>query len=262
MTALTLRVARVLAFSAAVTAGAPLGAQAPAAQPAVSLPAAAEVLKKYRTAIGGELAIKKHTSRVVKGTFEIPAQGMRGELTLLAAAPDRMRLAITLPGLGEMERGYDGAIGWSLDNTIGPRLLDGCELAELKHSADFYDDLHDISKFTSATVVGRTSFEGQSSYELHLTRQSGLEYTEFFDVDSGLLIGLKTNACSQMGTVPVTTIVTEYKPFGGVLTPTITRQKLMGLESVTTISSVTFDSLDPKEFALPPAIAALAAQKK
>ena len=37
---------------------------------------------------------------------------------------------------------------------------------------------------------------------------------------------------------------------------------MMGLEQLTTILSVTFDPLTPKAFELPPAIAALAAQKK
>ena len=238
-------------------------AQAPA-PPAVSpaLPNADEVLKKYRVALGGEEAIRKHTTRSVKGTFEIPAQGMKGDLSIMAAAPDMIRVMVTLPGLGELQRGYDGKLGWSIDPAIGPRLLEGSELAEFKHSADFYDDLHDPKKFKSITVVGRTVFEGQDCYELKLVKDSGFEYTEFFSVATGLIVGGKLNASSQMGSVPVTSAVSEYKPFGGVLVPTITRQRMMGLEQLTTVISVSFDPIDPKAFELPPAIAALAAQKK
>ena len=238
-------------------------AQAPA-PPAVSpaLPNADEVLKKYRVALGGEEAIKKHTTRSVKGTFEIPAQGMKGDLSIMAAAPDMIRVMVTLPGLGELQRGYDGKLGWSIDPAIGPRLLEGSELAEFKHSADFYDDLHDPKKFKSITVVGKTVFEGQDCYELKLVKDSGFEYTEFFSVATGLIVGGKLNASSQMGSVPVVSAVSEYKAFGGVLVPTITRQRMMGLEQLTTVISVSFDPIDPKAFELPPAIAALAAQKK
>lgn len=245
----------------AVTAVAQAPATGAASSPA-ALPPAEEILKKYRTAIGGEEAIRSHTTRSVTGTFEIPAQGMKGELVVLAAAPDRMRLTITLPGLGEMQRGYDGSVGWSVDPAIGPRLLDGRELDELKHSADFYDDLHDASRYSSVTVVGKTTFEGQECYEVKLVRSSGFEYTEFFSVATGLLAGVKMNASSQLGSVPVTTTVSEYKSFGGVMAPTVTRQRMMGLESVTTITAMTFDAVDPKAFELPPAIAALAGQKK
>jgi len=238
-------------------------AQAPA-PPAVSpaLPNADEVLKKYRVALGGEEAIKKHTTRSVKGTFEIPAQGMKGDLSIMAAAPDMIRVMVTLPGLGELQRGYDGKLGWSIDPAIGPRLLEGSELAEFKHSADFYDDLHDPKKFKSITVVGKTVFEGQDCYELKLVKDSGFEYTEFFSVATGLIVGGKLNASSQMGSVPVVSAVSDYKAFGGVLVPTITRQRMMGLEQLTTVISVSFDPIDPKAFELPPAIAALAAQKK
>ena len=117
----------------AVSAAMPVGLRAqaaataarPAAQPAAPLPAAEEILKRYRTAIGGEAAIKKHTSRVVAGSFEILAQNMKGDLKITAAAPDRLRLIISLPGVGDLERGYDGRVGWSLDPAVGPRLLEG-----------------------------------------------------------------------------------------------------------------------------------------
>jgi len=36
-----------------------------------------------------------------------------------------MLLKITLQGLGEMARGYDGQVGWAMDPAIGPRLLVG-----------------------------------------------------------------------------------------------------------------------------------------
>ena len=62
--------------------------------------------------------------------------------------------------------------------------------------------------------------------------------------------------------IPVVQVVSDYKSFGGVLTPTVTRQRMMGLESEMTITSITFDPVDPKAFDLPPAIAALARQQK
>jgi zinc protease len=252
----------------AVSAAVPvvLRAQAAtAATPAVSsasLPAANEVLKHYLTAIGGDAAIKKHTSRVITGSFEILAQNMKGDLKITAAAPDHMRLTISLPGIGDLERGYDGRVGWSLDPAVGPRLLEGCELDELKHSAEFYDDLHDPKTYSSMQVVSQGPFEGEDSYEVKLVKTTGFEYTEFFSVKTGLLLGMKMVACSQMGSIPVSTIVSGYKPFGGVLTATVTHQRMMGLESQMTISSVTFDPIDPKAFDLPPAIAALVKQQK
>jgi zinc protease len=257
--------AALTAASAAMPVALRAQAAATAAKPAApsaSLPAAEEILKRYRTAIGGEAAIKKQTFRVIAGSFEILGQKMKGDLKITAAAPDRLHLTISLPGVGDLERGYDGHVGWSLDAAIGPRLLEGKELDELRHSADFYDDLHDPASFSSVTVIGQNVFEGAECYEVKLVRTTGFEYTEFFNVKTGLLAGMKMNATSQMGTLPVVQVVSDYKNFGGVLTPTVTRQRMMGLESEMTISSITFDPVDPKAFDLPPAIGALVKQPK
>jgi zinc protease len=251
-------VAPVRTRAQAATAAKP--ATAPAA-PAAALPSADEILKRYRTAIGGEAAIRKHTSRTIAGTFEIVGQNMKGDLKIHAAAPDLLRLAITLPGVGDIERGYDGHIGWSIDQAVGPRLLEGKELDELKHSADFYDDLHDPKSYSAITVVGLNPFEGADCYEMKLVRTTGFEYTEFFNAKTGLLAGMKMNATSQMGTTPVVQIVAEYKNFGGVLVPTVTRQRMMQLESQMTITSVVYDQVDPKLLAVPPQIAALVKQQ-
>jgi zinc protease len=259
-------VATLVALTAVSSARARAQAAATAAPPASAttapLASANDILKRYRTAIGGENAIKMHTSRVVIGTFEILGQNMKGDLKITAAAPDHLRLTIALPGVGDLERGYDGHVGWSLDPAVGPRLLDGKELDELRHSADFYDDLHDPKSYASITVVGQGPFEGADCYEMKLVRTTGFEYTEFFNVKTGLLAGMKMNATSQMGTIPVVQVVSDYKPFGGVLTPTVTRQRMMGLESEMTVTNITFDPVDPKSFDPPPSIAALVKQQK
>jgi hypothetical protein len=241
-------------------------AQAPASATAApkpaALPSAAEVLQRYRAAIGGDAAVKKHTARTEFGSFEITGQGMKGDLKVVAQAPDKMHQWITLPGIGNLEQGYDGSIGWSIDPAVGPRLLEGKELDQLKFAADFYQDLHDPAKYSSMTVISRGPFEGEDCYEVKLVRTSGFEITEFFSTKTGLMAGVKMNATMQMGSVPVTTTLGDYKPFGGVLTATMSHQKMLTLESVMTISSVSFDPVDPKTFDLPPQIAALVKQQK
>jgi len=110
-------------------------AQAPAAASAApkpaALPSAAEVLQRYRAAIGGDAALKKHAARTETGSFEISGQGMKGDLKVVAQAPDKMHQWIMLPGLGNLEQGYDGTIGWSIDPAVGPRLLEGKELEDV-----------------------------------------------------------------------------------------------------------------------------------
>jgi hypothetical protein len=230
----------------------------PAAKAPATLPSAGDVFARYRLAIGGEAAIRKYTSRRTSGRFDLPAQGIGGVFEMLAAAPDRMRIRIDLGGLGSMQRGYDGTIGWALDPAVGPRLVEGGELDEMRHSADYYYDLHDPASFTSATVVERAPFEGRDCYTVKIVRPSGFEVLEYYDAATGLLTGFRMNSTSSMGTVPsVVTVLEDYRPFGGVQTATRARQRAMGIESVMTVTAVDFAPVAPTAFDPPAEIQAL-----
>jgi hypothetical protein len=237
----------------------PLVAQpAPTAQqPVAPLPPVADVFRKYREAIGGSTAVRKHRSRRTVGRFELTAQAIGGPLEILAAAPDRLRLRMELGGLGRAERGFDGTIGWSIDPGIGPRLLEGRELDELKHSAEFYSELKEPAQFKAATVVERTTFEQKDCYAVNVVRQSGVELTEYYEVGSGLLAGSRMNSTSPMGSIPTIVVVDEYKAFDGVLMPAKVRQRAMGVEWVLTTTSVEHDTVSPEAFSPPPEVAAL-----
>ena len=166
-----------------------VAAQAPAAAPREAPKTAApkkvaalspleKILARYLEEIGGAAAIQKHKSRKFTGRFELPAQGIGGPVEVLAAAPDRIILRVTLGALGTLERGFDGQVGWSIDPAIGPRLLNGPELDELRHSADYYFELHDPASYSSMSLLERTAFEGKDSYAVKLVRKSGFELTE------------------------------------------------------------------------------------
>lgn len=257
--ALTALVCAPVAAVAAGQAPSPTTRNAQAAKSASALPSAAQVFAQYRKAVGGEGAVRKYRSRRATGRFDLTTQGMGGDFEMVAAAPDRMKLEIDLSGLGKLVRGYDGKVGWSIDPAIGPRLLSGRELDEVRHSADFYYDLRDPATFASATVLEQAAFEGKTCYTVKIVRPSGLEVLEYYDVETGLLAGFRMDSSSPMGTVPgVVTVISGYKDFGGILTATTARQRAMGIESVLTISAVEYDTVPADAFALPPAIAALA----
>ncbi|HXE79393.1 MAG TPA: hypothetical protein VNK41_01465 [Vicinamibacterales bacterium] len=247
----------LLALAVAASAAAPSVWSQTAAVPAPALPSAGDILARHRDAVGGEAAIRKHRSRRVTGHFALTAQGIEGPLEMLAAAPDRLVLRMDVGGLGRIERGYDGSIGWSIDPGVGPRLLEGRELSELRYSADFYSDLKDFSDFESATVLERTTFEGKDCYAVRLVRPDGMEITEYYDVSSGLLAGSRMDSTSAMGRIPTTSVVDEYREFDGVLLPTRARQRAMGVEWLLTIASVEHDVVPDGAFVPPPAIAAL-----
>jgi hypothetical protein len=228
-----------------------------AAAQTTPLPPAREILDRFVAAIGGEPAVRAFKSRRATGTYSVPAQGISGAMEVLAAAPDRQLLRISVSGLGEIQQGFDGRVAWLIDPMTGPRLLEGAAYSQMQMDADFYGELHEAKHYAKIETVGREMFEDVSAYKVRLIRPSGEEDFEYFAVDTGLLVGNSVTRMSPMGPMPAVTVFGEYRSFGGVLLATRIVQKVMGIEQVMTIASVEHDKVEASAFALPPAIKAL-----
>lgn len=231
-----------------------------AVKPAAALPAPRQIIDKYIAAIGGRDALVKRSSSVMRGTFEMPAAGIRGEVLGSTAKPNRMVMSINFPGIGEMRSGFDGTTGWSIDPTSGPRILEGTELAQAQIQADFLAALHDEKNYTSMETVELADFDGRKAYTLRLVRAGTDTTFEYFDAETGLMLGVKATRDTQMGPMTATTVMSNYKDFGGIQLPTTTTVKTMGQEVIMSVTSLEWDTVDPSVFDLPPEIKVLVAK--
>jgi hypothetical protein len=175
----------------------------------------------------------------------------------VAARPDRLVLKISLGGLGEISTGYDGKVGWLLNPMTGPMLLQGKQLEQLRADSEFDAPLHDPAGYRVLEIVGRVEFEGRPAYKLRALRTSGDEDFEFYDVETGLLLGSMVTRESPMGAIKAVNVMGDYKPFDGLQIPTRQVQRLMGTEQVLTITGVEFGKVEASSFVPPPAIRAL-----
>src|SRR5690348_12341407 len=80
-----------------------------------TLPDGRTLLARHVEAIGGAAAFAKITSIHARGRFQIPAQGITGDLEIFSARPARLAWRATVPGIGAIATGYDGHTAWSLD---------------------------------------------------------------------------------------------------------------------------------------------------
>ena len=71
-----------------------------------------------------------------------------------------------------------------------------------------------------------------------MTRVDGSEDFDFYDVATGLRAGSINTRESQMGTLTTTSTEGDYKKFGTLLHATKVTQKVMGIEQVITLTSV------------------------
>ena len=246
-------VAAVLTMLAAL----PLYAQAPA----TALPPAKELIAKFVAATNGPTVLAKHTSIRTKGRFEIAAAGVAGDLEISQARPNKSMLRIDLPGMGQVEEGFDGTTAWSINPMQGARIKSGRELDTVREESSFGTSSRQGPNVTSAETLEKTEMNGEACYKVKLVWKSGRETFDCYSVASGLLIASMGKQESAMGTVEVTNLLSDYKDFGGQKIATRLTQQVMGNEQVITISSVDYDAADAATFAMPAAIKALAEKK-
>lgn len=245
--------------SSSAAAPAPARPASCVASTSSTLPDACDVLDRYAKAIGGRDALAKHSSMHQTGVLEFAGAGIKADMQIFLAKPNLMLTRMTVPGMGEISRGFDGTTGWSIEPTSGPMVLSGKPLEQMKIESEFMGMMHDPKSYASVQNVGLVDFEGKPAYELHLVRVGGDTATEYFDPQSGLQVGLVRSVDSPMGRMKVIGAVGDYKPFGDLTLPTRMTQKLpTGQQMALTLTAVEFDTVPAGTFALPAPIKALA----
>lgn len=253
-----LRVATLAALlSVSLYAQAPAKAPAKAAAGAeAELPDARSIVDRHIKAIGGREAVLAHKSMHASGTMSVPSSGISGPIDVYGLAPDRVLVKASIPGIGDIADGYDGAHAWSINPMTGPTLKSGKELEQTKLDADFYSELRDPKKYTMTTVA-KTSFDGRECYKVSVKRADGSEDFDFYDAVTGLRAGSINTRETQMGTMTMSNTEGGYKQFGKLTQATVLTQKIMGIEQKITLETVEFDTVDPTVFDPPAVIKAL-----
>ncbi len=251
---LLLRILSIVA-GASVLSGVTVRAQqaAPASE---TLPTGKAIIAKYVAALGGEAAFKAIKSFHATGKFELKAQGVSGDLSLMGARPNKLRLTVEIPSVGHVESGFDGKNGWSVDPLAGPSLLTGRALNEMAEEAWFDNALH-LPARVQLTTVGKVEFDKRQAYQVKVVHTSGVEEMEYYDVETGLQLGSEAQRDTPMGVLPTKIMLREYQKFGSLKQPTVLVQTTMGIDQVFVISSYEYNTVPENAFDPPPAIKAL-----
>jgi hypothetical protein len=226
-------------------------------QAQATLPAAKDIIAKYVEATGGVVAFKSISSMRAKGVFTITGQQMSGELEMMAARPNKLLTRITITGIGPVEEGYDGKVGWSVDPFRGPALITGRALDERADEAWFDGPLHGADQVKEMTVLGKEEFDGRQVHRVKVVTVRGTEQFELFDEKTGLQAGIEATRETPMGIMPTTTMFRDYQRFGQLTFPSKVVQRILGQEQVFTFTLYEFNSVPATLFELPPAIKAL-----
>ena len=224
-----------------------------------TLPAASVLVAKYVAVTGGQ-AMMNAKSIVTKGGMSMPSAGINGTVEMTQAGTNQMQMVTNIPGMGEVQAGYDGMIAWAADPMQGPRLLSGQEMAQVRDEADRRAMVRDAQLFTSMATIADTTMNGERCYEVKLEWKSGRETFDCYSAATGYLVASRSVQTTSMGAVPVVSLFNDYKKFGDVTVATKTTMEMMGQQQILTISSVELGN--GATITPPPAVQALAKPKQ
>jgi hypothetical protein len=219
------------------------------------LKTAAEVLERYRQAIGGVDAIKMVQSETRHGEME--QTGMKGKATFIGYAKPFLQLGkLTLPDGREILSGFNGGISWEV-SAKGASIDRDSPVEAARRDADLQYELHQADYFRNFDLAGVVDFEGRRCYWLTGITHWGKDNNHFYDVETGLLAGYRFQSDSSSSATVTTLLFQEYKRFGGPLVATKIISRTGGNTQTITFTSVSYSPLEDSIFELPQAVKAL-----
>lgn len=126
------------------------------------------IFEKYLEASGGKSAFEKLTSRVSTGTVEITALGLTGTAELDEQAPNKSSLIIDAPGLGVMQRTFDGSRAWLQDPLQGFIRFTGSGLEMVKADSVFNKQTKLKELYPAPLLIGKEKVGGKDAYVVQM----------------------------------------------------------------------------------------------
>ncbi len=221
-------------------------------------PKAETILDHFVEVTGGKAAYEKRHSKISHGVIEFVGRGIKGQVTEFEQAPDKVYQVAEFEGVGQQEEGSDGEVAWEKSALQGPRIKDGTEKAQAVEEATFNAPLLWRQLYTKVETKGSAQVNGEDCWKIDGKTAQGKTETMFYSEKSGLLVKETSVQSTQMGDIPVESTMSDYKDYGGVLEPSVVRQKFAGQEMLLTLDDVKVNAeIPPAKFDLPADIQAL-----
>jgi hypothetical protein len=215
--------------------------------------AAAKILDRYVDAVGGKAVYDKAKDSVTKGTLDIPAAGIKLDITVYAQRPNLYRSLAQNPQIGVFDRGTDGKVFWDVSTMQGARILEGDELAEAMRDAAFEGQVYWRAQYDSVAMAGADTVDGSPCDKVIVKSKGAKPRTFSFDRKSGLLVKSSSVAKTQMGEIPIDVLVGDYRKVGDMLASYKSTIKVMGQDRIMTMTSIEYNVAIPDSMFTPPA---------
>ncbi|HWR52930.1 MAG TPA: hypothetical protein VN428_17600 [Bryobacteraceae bacterium] len=182
-------------------------------------PTAEQVLDKFVEASGGKAAMEKVTSVASKGTVDVTFAGVSAAAEFLTKAPDKSYWVFNVEGYGAVKQGFDGKVAWSDSPEGGLKELTGKQAEAAKRGAVFNAPLRWRELFTKAELKGKEKVGERETWAVVLTPANGAPTTQYFDVETGLMLKMTAPAVGDEGEYTAIMEFSDYRDVDGVKQP-------------------------------------------
>ena len=209
---------------------------APGAQDTLSVD---ELVEKHIAAVGGREALSKVSSLVMTGSFELPAMGASGTITVYQKAPNKRLSVINIDGFGEIFQGFDGERGYSI-SPMGSIDMTGQMLEDAKRDATMHAELHLKELYPKIEVKGKGKAGDRDAWIVVMTPEKGNPVTAYFDAETFLMLKTSGVRVTDQGEAEIESEFGEFRevPGTGMKAPHLIRQKLPVGEIILRITDI------------------------
>lgn len=204
-----------------------------------SLPAVDELLARYVEAMGGAKAINAVTSRVAKGTLDVPGVSRGGSFEIAVQAPNKSVTSLEAYPFGKIKVGYNGRSGWSQTVKEGVRPVRiAAELASLQRDSDIYAPVRVKNNFAKVTLAGMSQIGYREVYVLDL--QPAVGPVERLYLDAKTYLPVRLNRVRKLGVIaaPVEVYYDDWQAVDGIQYPFSISQRFAKLTLSFTVQEI------------------------
>ena len=198
-----------------------------------------EIFRRYTAALGGQEALARINTYVLKGTFQLTGSSGKLPVELYVKKPDRSLMIVQVPGLGTLRRGASGGVAWFQTPTGGLSANAPSELTEVERDHDIYRGGQIRALYDEVRLESRARLSGRDVYIVEGKPAKGPAEKMLFDTESGLLLRwdiVRRRAGSATQFVRV--YLDDYQDVGGVRVPFTIRYFLEPRELVLRLDDV------------------------
>ena len=166
------------------------------------------------------------------GTLSYPMQGMQGRYEAFYKSPNKLLLKVNIQGIGEIQQGFDGKVGWEKNPMTGLRELQGAELAQMRWNAESGAS-NDLRKtLRNPKLVGQEKVGNRNTFVITAQTTAGAPIKVFVDAQRYLPLRMDIEIATPQGKLNTTTFLEDYRRVDGIMYPFTTRQSTAGIEAV------------------------------